>query len=202
MVYISTSSMLQATRLAAVLPSLGRCPTLGDEPLTEGELVLHTLARLIHRLGGRRPWVGLRFGLSRRLGLGLCSGFGGGSCWRLSGFWGWCLGGFSSCGCCGCGCGCRGSSSGGGGLLFSFLLLLAPVAVAEVHGKVGDHKVPVNGVGGGAGEVRVPSAGPSHHRFLNTNITSCVKYIILTEFTPGAGVCRCSHRGHPAASSA
>ena len=45
--------MLQATRLAAVLPSLGRCPTLGDEPLTEGELVLHTLARLVHRLGGR-----------------------------------------------------------------------------------------------------------------------------------------------------
>ena len=69
--------MLQATRLAAVLPSLGRCPTLGDEPLTEGELVLHTLARLVHRLGGRWSGVGLRLRLSCRFGLWLRCGFGG-----------------------------------------------------------------------------------------------------------------------------
>ena len=187
--------MLQATRLAAVLPSLGRCPTLGDEPLTEGELVLHTLARLVHRLGGRWSGVGLRLRLSCRFGLWLRCGFGGCSCWRLSGF--------SSCSCC---CSCRGSRSSS--FLF-LLLLLAPVAVAEVHSKIGDHEVPVNGIGGGAGEVRVPPAGPRHHRFLNKYkhyIMCNLKHIILTECMlvciPVADGCRCSHRGRPAGFSA
>ena len=68
--------MLQATRLAAVLPSLGRCPTLGDEPLTEGELVLHTLARLVHRLGGGGLGLGFGFGLVAGLGFGFVVGLG------------------------------------------------------------------------------------------------------------------------------